>query len=503
MALQPYTIIEQSMVSPPVGSVPSTTLPVSVYDLATSHSLLVQWLSFYEFPHSVEYFEETVVPCLKNSLSLALQLFFPLAGNFMCPPPPTKPYILYNDGDSVQFTVAVADSTANFEHLVMDNYPRDLEDLLHFVPNKLPPIHVKGDDILVFPLMALQVTIFPNLAFSVGVTFNHVVADGSAVSHFLKTWALICKNGEEYVKCLQDENLLPLHDRSLFDNIPNLMEIEPSILMAFRNWESKQKEEDKDPSHDSQVHQKSLVTFIMDGAQIERLKHWVENQSRNNSDSVHLSTFVVTSALIWVCIVKSEMIGANKFLDDKDQQWNLVFPANTRSRLENPIPNTYFGNCLVPCVASIKKRDLLGANGIVAAAKAIGNKVQELQIYKDLPLEKDYQDLMEAIPNQGVSTGTSSLKFGFYEIDFGWGRPKKLDFVHTNPSSPLTESILSDTKYDKCGIQASLFGIRAKLDNFKALFEESLKMIDSAHEEAVEEIKDTTQAVDPNSGYNN
>ncbi|KAK9220769.1 hypothetical protein WN944_009193 [Citrus x changshan-huyou] len=48
-------------------------------------------------------------------------------------------------------------------------------------------------------------------------------------------------------------------------------------------------------------------------------------------------------------------------------------------RFELPLPSTYFGNCLSPLSASAKRSELMGNNGIVVAAKAIGRAICKLE----------------------------------------------------------------------------------------------------------------------------
>ncbi|KAL5580229.1 hypothetical protein UlMin_012671 [Ulmus minor] len=480
MAQPPNTIkvLQQNTVSPPIGSVPTTSLPMTSSDLLMCTTTPVQWLGFYDFSHSTQNFIETIVPSLKNSLSLALKLFCPFAGNLMSTPPPTKPYILYTDGNSIPFTVA--ESLADLDHLIMFTYPRVVEDLHPFVP-KLAPPRLEGNT-RVFPLMALQVTVFPNLGFCVGVTFNHFVSDGASFGHFMKTWASICKNGEDYVMCLQNENSLPFYDRSLLNNMEYEKRMEPLALKFFWDLTLARKEEYEDPSHENQVDHKYRFTFVMDRAQIERLRRWVKNQfHRNDSDqSLYFSTFVITCALTWVCFLKSEVDGANSFSGDEDGPYNFAFTADNRYLHENLIPNTYFGNWLQTVGVTMKKRDLMGESGIAYAAKAIGKEVWELKnTLKDLEPEKFFQDLIKASQNPTMMV-TGSPKLGLYEIDFGWGRPKMMDFVSIDASTVINMISLCDMRDDKYGIQVSLVESRAKLEHFKALLEESLRMINSA-----------------------
>lgn len=125
-------MIEQTKVSPPPGSVPTTSLPLTFFDLPWllnfSH---MQRPYFYDFPHPTNHFLETLLPSLKNSLPLTLQHFFLLAGNLRLPPPPAKPHILFTDGDSVSLTVV--ESTADF-HFLSANHPLPVRAFDPFVP---------------------------------------------------------------------------------------------------------------------------------------------------------------------------------------------------------------------------------------------------------------------------------------------------------------------------------------------------------------------------------
>ncbi|KAE8075834.1 hypothetical protein FH972_014521 [Carpinus fangiana] len=178
---EPYrvTVIEQSQVAPPSNSVPTTSLPLTFFD--------IPWL-----------------PPAR---------FFPLAANLVCPPQTDKPHILYAEGNSVPFTVAEA--AGDFNHLIA-NYPRDVRELHHFVAH-LPPTHVSSDDTHLIPLMATQVTVFPNEGICIGITFRHAAADGRAFHHFMKSWASICRTGGD-LTCL--DRSPPFHDRAVIKD-PN------------------------------------------------------------------------------------------------------------------------------------------------------------------------------------------------------------------------------------------------------------------------------------------
>ena len=81
-------------------------------------------------------------------------------------------------------------------------------------------------------------------------------------------------------------------------------------------------------------------------------------------ESLHISTFVVTCSLIWVCMVKSEVASINIVLNN-DEIYNCTFLADYCNHPAFSIPSTYFGNCLVSRNVSLKRSKLVGENGIV------------------------------------------------------------------------------------------------------------------------------------------
>ncbi|KAF3443821.1 hypothetical protein FNV43_RR13511 [Rhamnella rubrinervis] len=123
------------------------------------------------------------------SSSLTYHFFFVLWRNAFT----SKPYIFYTDDDSIPFTVV--ESTADFNQLIVaDDYPLEVQVLRPFVPSLPPEARVgNNNDTRVVPLMALQVSVFPNMGICIGVTFNHVVADGRAFHHFMRSWVSICR----------------------------------------------------------------------------------------------------------------------------------------------------------------------------------------------------------------------------------------------------------------------------------------------------------------------
>ncbi|CAK7349962.1 unnamed protein product [Dovyalis caffra] len=272
-------VIDQFEVSPPPGSVTSTSLPLSFFDLPWLLCGPMQRLFFYEFPYSTLYFTQSILPSLKNSLSLTLEQFFPFASSLMCPPPPHKPYILFNNGDSVPFTVV--ESTLDFDQVIADQ-AGDVRELHPFVP-KLPPTRVTSDGTRVVPLLALQVAVFPNSGICIGAQFCHVAADGMAFHHFMKSWGSIFRSRND-MACLE-KSMLPSHDRA---GIKDPLELESIFLKDWWSWASYW-DYDLGTTHDDQLTGKVRVTLSIGQPQIEKLKDLVSIQCMKRGVEVGLA----------------------------------------------------------------------------------------------------------------------------------------------------------------------------------------------------------------------
>ena len=155
------SVLEECRVSPPPSTIGEKTLPLNFFDLQWLNLHHVQSLFFYKSPdHSKTHFLETTIPSLKHSLSLALQHFYPLAGNLLLFPPNLgEPKIHYEDGDLVSLTFS--ESNTDFDYLVK-NHPREVACFHPLVPH-LPPVCEKGNTLLVAPVFAIQISAFPKL----------------------------------------------------------------------------------------------------------------------------------------------------------------------------------------------------------------------------------------------------------------------------------------------------------------------------------------------------
>ncbi|XP_010482850.1 PREDICTED: coumaroyl-CoA:anthocyanidin 3-O-glucoside-6''-O-coumaroyltransferase 1-like isoform X2 [Camelina sativa] len=462
--LQPPNIIETTHIFPPKGTVPSTTLPLTFFDAPWLNLPLSEFLFFFSYQNSTDCFLKDILPNLKQSLSITLKHFFPYAGKLIIPPRPDPPYLRYKDGeDSLLLIVAESTGTADFNDLKADS-AKDIR-VLHGVMPKLPPPHVSPEGILMRPTRVMQVTIFPGAGICIGNSATHFVADGVTFSHFMKYWMTLTKSkGQDPAATL----LLPSPpDHSCRNMIKDPGEVAKGHLERFWSQNS--------GKHSSHAMPENMVraTFTMSRKQIENLKHWVTEQSENQSP---VSTFVVYLAFTWVSLIKTLIEDSGKE-GDKDEVFHLMINVDCRNRLKyaetEPIPQTYFGNCIAPGIVSVKKRDLLGKKGVLAASDALTARISDMLS----------SDLLKTAPSwgQGVRKWAMSRfptsiagapKLRMYDMDFGLGKPCKMDIAHIETGGSIA---FAESRDGSNGVEIGIALEKKTMDAFAMILQEGIK----------------------------
>ncbi|TXG55259.1 hypothetical protein EZV62_020515 [Acer yangbiense] len=411
-------VTDHFMVAQPPRSVSTTTLPLTFFDIRWFFCCPMQLLCFYELPNcSTFQWTQTVLPHLKESLSLTLRHFFPFAANLTWPPPPQEPYIHYQEGNGLQ--VAVVESKADFNHLVA-NHARDFKSLKSLFP-QLPIIStlLSNTSTQVVPIMAIQFTVFPNSGISIGLTLNHLAADATSFYHFIKCWTWIHRSQTEDLTSVS----LPYCKK---DVIQDPYGIKSIYLKDIRSWGDLGPVGEVDPGN-------VLITSIVKRAKIEQLKHLVTTQSKANGEllQMRMSTFVVTCAFMWVNLMRLQEKISGGLLGD-DILYYFVIAADCRQQLAFPISGTYFGNCLAQILVSARRGELMGESGIAVAAKAIARKILEFNKGALIGAEKWVSNTKEILKHGRLVSVAGTPKFRVYDTDFGWGKPKKYE----DPSHP-------------------------------------------------------------------
>nr|XP_048331624.1 anthocyanin 5-aromatic acyltransferase-like [Ziziphus jujuba var. spinosa] len=203
--------------------------------------------------------------------------------------------------------------------------------------------------------------------------------------------------------------------------------------------------------------------IVFDG--IDYFLSGIESSSQH---PIRVSTFSLTCGYIWICLLKS-------LETTKGKKSFLGFAADFRSRLEPPLPATYFGNCISGSVVAADKESLLGENGLSSAVAAISEEIRKLDengLFKGQPTSSSSDAENHEI--QVTFSLAGSHRFDVYGVDFGWEKPRKVMMA----SLSMAETIgISDSKTSKGGVQIELVLPKQEMEIFASLFAKGLEAL--------------------------
>ncbi|KAJ4719157.1 vinorine synthase-like [Melia azedarach] len=342
---------------------------------------------------------------LKQSISETLSPFYPLAGKI-------KDHCTIDCNDEgIYFAEARVDS------LLSDflSHP-DIYLMSKFLPSDgtwepNPGKYVAG----------VQVTTFACGGIAVGIFVSHMIADGTAFSWFLKSWAARArKNNEEEIHPRFDASSIFPYE----DEYPREELLTPAVTshLKFGKFLTKR--------------------FVFDATAIAKLKAEATSSSVQNPTRVE-----VVTALFAKCFM-----AALQPKPDTDKPFSLTHAINLR-RKASPQFSEYMGNFVwaPPVVCKDAEADLQGLVGQLkqGIAKVNGDFVNCLQGDEGL------HNFVEAIKyEREICDGavdkiqfTSWCNFGLYDLDFGWGKPAWASTVGLNDSVTFYNTIvLMDTR---------------------------------------------------------
>ncbi|CAN7053874.1 unnamed protein product, partial [Brassica rapa subsp. trilocularis] len=241
-----------------------------------------------------------------------------------------KPSIVVSQNDAILVTIAETD--ADFS--LLSGYGQRPASELH---NLLPEVPVSDDSATV---LSLQITLFPDQGFSIGVAAHHGVSDGKTSTMFVKAWAHVCKQHleENNVIFSLPETLTPSLDRSLIKDTTGLDEQMLKIVRSMKQDKTNVSRSLSPIPAWELGDDFFFSTLVLSRGDVERLRERVKTTSSPPSQ-LHLSTFVIAYAYVWTCLVKAR--GGNM-----ERPVSFLFVADFRERLDPPLPPTYFGNCI-------------------------------------------------------------------------------------------------------------------------------------------------------------
>ncbi|XP_021910803.1 malonyl-CoA:anthocyanidin 5-O-glucoside-6''-O-malonyltransferase-like [Carica papaya] len=444
-------ITEFTRLSPSSPSPSHFSLPLTFFDTLWFKFPPTERVFLYQLADLTrESFYSDILPRLKRSLSAALVHYFPLAGNIKWDASDPTPTITCAPNDAVSLTVA--ESTADFSNVCADEVHEVT--VLHSLLPELPV----GDHLSL--IISLQITLFPGRGFSLGFSTHHAVLDGHTIASFIKAWAYMNKHDQENASLPAD--LIPSFDRSAIKDPAGLNAEFLNMWIAFGGGDSDPSKRNLKTMPLEKIDPKFVrATFGLSREDIKKLRERVLVQNDHVKRPLHLSTFVITYAYVFTCMVKARG-------GDNDRLICSAFTADYRTRLDPPVPSNYFGNCVILQMGLGYARDLMGKDGFVTAAKNLSDLVSGLDI--DAP--KRVPDLLSKIMSlrQEMQLGSvaGSTRFGTYGIDFGWGKPKKVEIASIDGTGAFS---LMESRDGNGGVEIGVsMRTREEMENFASLF---------------------------------
>ncbi|XP_073147228.1 malonyl-coenzyme:anthocyanin 5-O-glucoside-6'''-O-malonyltransferase-like [Henckelia pumila] len=427
-------------------------LSVTFFDMPWLNFHSIRRLLFYQFPCSKSHFLETIVPNLTKSLSKTLKNYRPLAGNLLYPLNSDMPEFRYVPGDSVPVTIAEANEASDFDYLT-GNQSRIADEFYPFVPDLPEPRIDSESGFKIVPLFSVQITLFPGSGICIGFCNHHSIGDASSIVGFMKAWSSVCRLGGDDE--LWDQSVpFPFYDRSVIKDPLGLKNIFWNKLKGI-------KIEAVPLTFPTNL---VRATYVLHKNDIQKLKNLVLSK---NPDSPHVSSFTVTAAYVWTCLVKSAAEAGEEV--DPDEPEYFAFAVDARARLNPPVSSDYFGNCLALAKTASTHRRLKDADGFFTAAKLIGDLISEKVNKRDEVLSDAatwFTDYL-ALFGKRLFSVSGSPKFNLYEMDFGWGNPKKHEAVSIDGGSSMS---LSKSGQSDGGLEICLSLPKLKMDAFATVF---------------------------------
>ncbi|XP_057738557.1 phenolic glucoside malonyltransferase 1-like [Arachis stenosperma] len=449
-----FKVHEVYKVAPPQGTTTTTTttLPLTFFDLLWLRLPSTERLYFYEFPNPTSSFFDSLLPNLKHSLQLTLQHFFPLAGNITWPQHSLIPTITYVPGqDSVP--LVVSESNEDFNHLCSNLC--QVSKFQQLVPRLSISDHRAS-------LLALQVTVFPNSGFCIGITTHHAAFDGNCSTMFMKAWAYTCSQISHTPSMSLPENLTPFFDRSAVKDPKRIAELFAKTWLNF-GGENNRSLKILETATESRTDVVKGV-FELKTSQIQKLK----KHAKSSNLETKVSTFAVTSAYLLHCLVKAEQAESKKVA--------FLFNVDCRSRLEPPLGPTYFGNCVAIPLISVEKERIEGSDGFINALKMITEVLYDLENNDNGVLNgaENYMLMVQSVVGEGsrLYSPSGSPWFGVYGVDFGFGKPTRVDVASVNKTASFS---LSEGRNVDGGIEIGLALTQNHMETFAALFHQQIE----------------------------
>nr|XP_027119097.1 salutaridinol 7-O-acetyltransferase-like [Coffea arabica] len=318
--------------------------------------------------------------CLKESLSKTLVPFYPLAGKIK-----DNLHIACND-DGVYYV----ETQTNIGLLDFLRKPEN-----EFM-NQLCPFHPDSTELLSksYPIM-VQVNIFYCSGIAICLSASHKIFDGLSVSTFMQSWAATARESTVQINP-------SFISSSLFPPILDMYQDSPPVVS---------KPQKNEPKY-------ATSRFVFDSSALAALK----SKAAISTSSAKPSSAKAVMGLLWKSAIAAWKVRSVLFI-----------PVNLRTKVSPPLSPHSLGNIVwlarAKCCDNPKLELELLINKISNSigtmnADFVESINGENGIQKLMGALKDFHEVFYDPNSMAECIYISSIrKTGFYEADFGWGKP--------------------------------------------------------------------------------
>ncbi|KAB2619414.1 acetyltransferase [Pyrus ussuriensis x Pyrus communis] len=351
-----------------------------------------------EAKRDLKNFIDSLLQRLKQSLSVALVHFYPLAGRLVT----TK------SEDPASYVVYVDCNNSPGAKFIYATLEMSVSDILS--PTDVPLVvqsffdhdRAVNHDGHTMSLLSVQVTELVDGIF-IGLSINHSLVDGTSFWHFFNVWSEIFQ-----VQAQEGHN----HFVANISRPPVLKRWFPDGHGPIINLPFKHSDEFIGRFEAPLLRERM---FHFSSESIAKLKA----KANAESDTTKISSFKSLSALLWRTITRARCLAP-------DQGTSCRLAANNRGRINPPLSGDYFGNSIHPVKSETVAAGELLEHGIGWAAwklhEAVVNhddKVIRGQV--DAWLKSPSVYLVSYFDPLSVMMG-SSPRFNMYGNEFGMGK---------------------------------------------------------------------------------
>ncbi|MCO5612649.1 hypothetical protein L7F22_068752 [Adiantum nelumboides] len=393
-------IVETSLVKP-VTPTKRHALALNALDLYWSEFGYARTVHFYRIQPGHHDFK-AIVQSLKNSLSLLLVHFYPVAGRLVPHTAINSDDNVHSDHDSSLIVLDCNDSGVEFiEACCLDVDFGQLQQQGFRVQDFFARLtrtesRLRPED----PVMSVQVTSFLGGGIAIGCSCDHTLFDGFSFACMIKSWVELC-NG---VPALSAP---PHHMRRQLDSVS------PRELPHSRTL-------------------RRPAIAVQDDMQVRMVPvtaNMVE-KLRAEADGGPFTSFECLAAHLWKARARAVMMTQQG--EYSTVHMALRFRVNVRARLVPKLPATSFGPGVIhafvgPVTAEQLKEESLGttASRIHEAVVLYTNPTkiqQELERYGTGEMAYVWDNQAELQQPVVVTEIVDLRMIGFYDAHFGWGQ---------------------------------------------------------------------------------